>query len=210
MVTSLAPQKRAALLTTTSSTCSSLLGEARIIRKTSAVAVCRSKASARCFLALASSSCRSATEAVRRAAAGALLRFGLVGLRCCVFEVPAYCATPCHVALPVADGFNLSHRRGCCAARQNRPPMPGSGQSTKSLRNSPLRGRSNREQRRELLSHNQLCQRNCCGLRAEPCEITTLTRAGPRKLIASSRAPRRSFGSSTKKPLPPKASMTLS
>src|SRR5260370_28418633 len=76
-----------------------------------------------------------------------------------------------------------------------------------------LLGRPNRErsyQRRELLSLNQLCQRNCCGLRAEPCEITTLTRAGPRKLIASSRAPRRSFGSSTKKPLPPKAALTLS
>src|SRR5215510_14225885 len=60
-----------------------------------------------------------------------------------------------------------------------------------------LRGRPNRErryQRRELLSLNQLCQRNCCGLRAEPCEITTLTRAGPGKFIASSRAPRRSFG----------------
>ena len=54
MVTSLAPQKRAALLTTTSSTCSSLLGESRMICKTSAVAVCCSKASARCFLALAS------------------------------------------------------------------------------------------------------------------------------------------------------------
>src|SRR5262249_1880054 len=67
-----------------------------------------------------------------------------------------------------------------------------------------------RGERRELLSLNQLCQRNCCGLRAEPCEITTLTRAGPRKFIASSRAPRRSFGSSTKKPLPPKASITLS
>src|SRR5262245_11835637 len=65
-------------------------------------------------------------------------------------------------------------------------------------------------QRRELLSLNQLCQRNCCGLRVEPCEITTLTRAGPRKFIASSRAPGRSFGSSTKKPLPPKASITLS
>src|SRR5262249_18672956 len=76
-----------------------------------------------------------------------------------------------------------------------------------------LRGRPNRErsyQRRELLSLNQLCQRNCCGLRAEPCEMTTLTRAGPGKFIASSRAPRKSFGSSTKKPLPPKASITLS
>ena len=73
-------------------------------------------------------------------------------------------------------------------------------QRTKSLRDNPVRARPNRErsyQRRELLSLNQLCQRNCCGLRAEPCEITTLTRAGPRKLIASSRAPRRSFGSST-------------
>src|SRR5262249_14920191 len=35
--------------------------------------------------------------------------------------------------------------------------------------------------RGDSLSLNQLCQRNCCGLRAEPCEITTLTRAGPRK-----------------------------
>src|SRR5437899_9064850 len=49
----------------------------------------------------------------------------------------------------------------------------------------------------------QLCQRNACGLRAAPCESTTLTRAGPRKFIASSRAPRMFFGSSTKKPLPP-------
>ncbi len=48
----------------------------------------------------------------------------------------------------------------------------------------------------------QLCQRNCCGLRAAPCEITTLTRAGPRWFIASSRAPFRSVGFSTKKPLP--------
>src|SRR2546430_6182492 len=83
----------------------------------------------------------------------------------------------------------------------------------KSLRDSPLRGRPNRErsyQRRELLSLNQLCQRKCCGLRAEPCEITTLTRAGPREFIASSRAPRRAFGSSTKKPLPPKPYITLS
>src|SRR5262249_30651007 len=82
------------------------------------------------------------------------------------------------------------------------------GQGTKSLR-----GRPNRElsyHTRELLSLNQLCQRNCCALRAEPCEITTLTRAGPGKFIASLRAPRRSFGSSTKKPLPPKASITLS
>jgi hypothetical protein len=52
-------------------------------------------------------------------------------------------------------------------------------------------------------SASQLCQRNCWGLRAEPREITTLTRAGLRKFIASSRVPRRSFGSSTKKPLPP-------
>src|SRR5262249_6128896 len=53
------------------------------------------------------------------------------------------------------------------------------------------------------LSLDQLCQRNFCGLRAEPCEITTLTRAGPRKFMASSRASRRFLGSSTKKPLPP-------
>ena len=32
----------------------------------------------------------------------------------------------------------------------------------------------------------QLCQRNACGFLAEPCEITTLTSAGPRKFIASS------------------------
>jgi hypothetical protein len=57
---------------------------------------------------------------------------------------------------------------------------------------------------------SQLCQRNACGLRAAPCEITTLTRAGPRKFIASSSAPFRSFGSSTKKPLPPKASIIRS
>jgi len=56
----------------------------------------------------------------------------------------------------------------------------------------------------------QLCQRNCCGFLAEPCESTMLTSAGPRWFMASSRAPRMCFGSSTKKPLPPKASMTRS
>ena len=56
----------------------------------------------------------------------------------------------------------------------------------------------------------QLCQRNGCGFLAAPWLITTLTRAGPGKFIASSRAPRRSFGSSTKKPLPPKASIIRS
>src|SRR5262249_44992169 len=57
---------------------------------------------------------------------------------------------------------------------------------------------------------NHWCQRNCCGLRAEPCDSTTLTSAGPGKSIASSSAPRMSFGFSTKKPLPPKASITRS
>jgi hypothetical protein len=56
----------------------------------------------------------------------------------------------------------------------------------------------------------QLCQRNACGFLAEPWLSTMLTSAGPRKFIASSRAPRMFFGSSTKKPLPPKASMTRS
>src|SRR5260370_931831 len=77
-------------------------------------------------------------------------------------------------------------------------PLSRDRQNEPKFHRTSLLGRPNRErsyQRRELLSLNQLCQRNCCGLRAEPCEITTLTRAGPRKLIASSRAPRRSFGS---------------
>jgi hypothetical protein len=56
----------------------------------------------------------------------------------------------------------------------------------------------------------QLCQRNCCGFLADPCDNTMLTSAGPRWFIASSRAPRMCFGSSTKKPLSPKASMTRS
>jgi hypothetical protein len=56
----------------------------------------------------------------------------------------------------------------------------------------------------------QLCQRNCWGLRPEPWLSTMLTSAGPRKFIASASAPLMSFGSSTKKPLPPKASMTRS
>src|SRR5262245_13286202 len=28
-------------------------------------------------------------------------------------------ATPSHATLPAADGLNLSHRQGCCAAQQN-------------------------------------------------------------------------------------------
>src|SRR5262249_4081584 len=75
---------------------------------------------------------------------------------------------------------------------------------------APPPNRERSYQRREHLSLNQLCQRNCCGLPAEPQEITALTGAGPRKFIAWGGAPRRSFGSSTKKPLPPKASITLS
>src|SRR5262249_39815373 len=66
-----------------------------------------------------------------------------------------------------------------------------------------------REQSPRLL-FNQLCQANSCALRAEPCEITTLTSAGPENFIASSSAPRICFGSSTKNPLPPKASITRS
>ena len=57
---------------------------------------------------------------------------------------------------------------------------------------------------------DQLCQANCCALRVEPCDSTTLTRAGPSWAIALSSAPRMSFGSSTKKPLPPNASIILS
>ena len=59
-------------------------------------------------------------------------------------------------------------------------------------------------------SADQLCQRNSCCLRTELWEIRTLTRAGPLKAIASSSAALRSFGSSTKIPLPPKASIILS
>ena len=43
----------------------------------------------------------------------------------------------------------------------------------------------------------QLCQRNSCAFRCEPWLSLTLTSAGPGKFIASSSAPRRSFGSST-------------
>jgi probable F420-dependent oxidoreductase len=43
----------------------------------------------------------------------------------------------------------------------------------------------------------ELCQRNSCAFRCEPRLSLTLTSAGPLKFIASSSAPRRSFGSST-------------
>ncbi len=59
-------------------------------------------------------------------------------------------------------------------------------------------------------SADQLCQRNCCGLRADSCEIITLTSAGPPNAIAASSALFRSFGFSTNQPLPPKASIILS
>src|SRR5437667_7468110 len=55
-------------------------------------------------------------------------------------------------------------------------------------------------------SAHQLCQRNCCGLRAESWEIITLTSAGPPNAIAASSALFRSFGFSTNQPLPPNAS----
>src|SRR5437762_8712379 len=46
---------------------------------------------------------------------------------------------------------------------------------------------------------SDLCQRNCCGLRTDPWEIMTLTRAGPRCAVAASSADFRSFGFSTKR-----------
>ena len=48
----------------------------------------------------------------------------------------------------------------------------------------------------EMLA-GQLCQRNCCGFRADPWLKRQLTSAGPLKFIASSSAPFRSRGSST-------------
>src|SRR3989442_673630 len=59
-------------------------------------------------------------------------------------------------------------------------------------------------------SADQLCQRNCCGLRADSWEIMTLTSAGPRKAIASCKATFKSFRVSINQPLPPKASIILS
>ena len=52
--------------------------------------------------------------------------------------------------------------------------------------------------RRREASADQLCHLNCCGLRADSCEITTLTSAGPLNAIACSSAVFRSFGFSTK------------
>src|SRR6185503_3184139 len=60
------------------------------------------------------------------------------------------------------------------------------------------------------LSLDQACHLNCCSLRAELCDRTMLTRAGPLNFIASSSAFLMSFGSLTKAPKPPKASITLS
>src|SRR4030095_10412988 len=54
-------------------------------------------------------------------------------------------------------------------------------------------------------SVDQLCHLNCCGLRADSCEIMTLTRAGPLNAVACSSALFRSFGFSTNQPLPPNA-----
>src|SRR5437764_9006355 len=51
--------------------------------------------------------------------------------------------------------------------------------------------------RGEERCEDQLCQRNCCALRCEPWLSLMLTSAGPGKFIASSSAPRTSFGSST-------------
>jgi len=63
-----------------------------------------------------------------------------------------------------------------------------------------------------LSSADQLRQQNCWGFLAEPCENTTLTRRGrgsssPRREPAPAKAggARKSFGSSTMKPLPPGA-----
>src|SRR4029450_4083406 len=61
-----------------------------------------------------------------------------------------------------------------------------------------------------VMSLHQLCQANCCALRVDPCDSTTLASAGPLEAFASSSALRMSFGSLTNRPLPPKASITLS
>ena len=57
---------------------------------------------------------------------------------------------------------------------------------------------------------DQVFQPNCCALRAEFCDSTMLTRAGPLNFIAASSALRMSFGSWTKAPKPPNASIILS
>jgi hypothetical protein len=59
---------------------------------------------------------------------------------------PAYCATPCHVALPVANDLSRPHREGRCAAQQNWQPHDRNGSiatrgakgRSSHVRNAPL------------------------------------------------------------------------
>ena len=86
-----------------------------------------------------------------------------------------------HGALAAAAATVMRHRY---AITWGWPTIGPGGQSNRlASRQGP------RREWRGLADRHQLCQRNCCGLRAESWESTTLTRAGPRKFIASSSAP---------------------
>src|SRR5262249_56050917 len=106
-------------------------------------------------------------------------------------EAPAMRSLDAHIA-------SSSTRRS--PSRNSTPAHAEIGAKGRPLRSGPVRE----------TSADQLCHLNCCGLRADSCEIITLTSAGPLKAIAASSADFRSFGFSTNQPLPPKASLIFS
>src|SRR5215831_20266654 len=120
-----ASQIRVALSNIAWNTGASSPGELAMTPNTSDVAACCSRASASSRVRALTFCCRSArVELARRVAVGELLRFGLVGLRCCGFAgfrltVPRRLTEPSRAR----GTFNLPHREGRCAAQQNWPHM---------------------------------------------------------------------------------------
>ena len=114
MVTSSASHKRAALLTTTSSTGWSSVGEALMILRTSAVALCCSSASSR-------SRVRRASSVSWPTDSGALRRFGVTALwRCDLAGFAACSGAPSH-RLPQGSG------QGIVAGQVSALKVAGSG-----------------------------------------------------------------------------------
>ena len=117
----LAVQMRVAFSNNFWKTGSNSPGELETTRSTSAVAVCRSSASASSRARAVTCCCRSArVELAWRAAVGVLLRLGFVVLPCCVFAgLRVIVRRRLTEPLPWADEHTLPRHEVGCAPQQN-------------------------------------------------------------------------------------------
>src|SRR5260221_2234646 len=117
----LASQMRVALSSMAWNTGSTSPGEVEMMRSTSEVAVCCSRASASSRVRALTCSCRSArVELAGRASVGVLLRLGFVVLACCAFAgLRVIVRRRLTEPFPWADDHTLPHHEVRCAPQQN-------------------------------------------------------------------------------------------